>query len=47
MDLKLETIPVVIYACFVFPNKCEKDNSYFEEELVKSQIESIREKEKT
>ena len=28
MDLKLETIPVLIYACFVLHNICEKNNSY-------------------
>ena len=47
MDLKLRTIPVVIYACFVLHNICENNNSYIEEELVKSQIESIKENEKT
>ena len=47
MDLKLETIPVVVYACLVLHNICEKNNSYIDEELVESQIESIKENEKT
>ena len=44
---KLETISVVIYACFVLSNICEKSNSYIDQKLVKSQIESKKEYEKT
>ena len=46
-ELKLETISVVIYACFVLNNICEKSNSYIDQKLVKSQIESKKEYEKT
>ena len=47
MDLKLKTIPVVIYACFALHNIYEKNNSHIDKELVKSHIESIKENEKT
>ena len=47
MDLKLKTIAVVIYACFALHNICEKNNSHIDKELVKSQIESIKQDEKT
>ena len=36
MDLKLESIPVVIYVCFVLRNYCEKYKSYIDEDEVKS-----------
>ena len=45
MDLKLETISFVIYACLGLHNICEKNNLYIGEELVKSQTESIKENE--
>ena len=50
MGLKLEIIPVVIYACFVLHKICKdnnNNNSYIDQELVKSQIESIKKKEGT
>lgn len=47
MDLNLETIPVVIYGCFILHNICEKNNSYIDKVLVKLQIESIKDNEKT
>ena len=49
MGLKLETIPVVIYACFVLHNICKNNNnnSNIDQELVKSEIESIKKKERT
>ena len=39
MDLKLDYIPTVIYACFVLHNFCEYHNTYIDEDLVKLQIE--------
>ena len=39
MDLKLDNIPTVIYACFVLHNFCEYHNTYVPEDLVKLQIE--------
>ena len=39
MDLKLDHILTVIYACFVLHNFCEYHNTYFDEYLVKLQIE--------
>ena len=43
MDLKLEKIPTVIYACFILHNFCEQHNICIDEELVKIQIEVINE----
>ena len=34
MDLKLESIPVVVYACFILHNFCQKNNSFLYETLV-------------
>ena len=42
MDLKLEILPTVIYACFILHNYCEKNKLYVDEEVVKSQIEIFR-----
>ena len=45
MDLKIETIPIVVYACFVLHNFCEKNNSYIDEDLVHHQMNIIRQNE--
>ena len=42
MDLKLETIPKVVYACFVLHNYCEKHNAHVDQDAVTCQIEFIR-----
>ena len=42
MDLKLDNIPTVIYACSVLHNFCEYDNTYVEEDLVKLQTEDAK-----
>ena len=39
VDLKLESIPTVVYACFVLHNFCERNKSYVDGDQVKSQIE--------
>ena len=39
MDLKLESVPTVVYACFVLHNFCERNKSYVVGYQVKSQIE--------
>ena len=39
MDLKLDNIPTVIYACFVFHNIFEYHNTYADEDLIKLEIE--------
>ena len=39
MDLKLDNILTVIYACFVLRTFCEYHNTYIDEDLVKLQIE--------
>ena len=39
MDLKLDNIPTVIYACFVLHNFCEYHNTYIDEDLVKLKFE--------
>jgi hypothetical protein len=45
MDLKIENIPMVIYACFVLHNFCEKKNSYIDEDLVQFQLNLIKQNE--
>ena len=45
MDLKLEILPAVIYACFILHNYCEKNKLYIDEEVVKSQIEILKKNE--
>ena len=42
MDLKIEAIPIVVYACFVLHNFCEKKNSYIDEDLVHHQMNIIK-----
>jgi hypothetical protein len=42
VDLKLESVPTVIYACFVLHNFCEKNKSYVDEDQVRLQIELIK-----
>lgn len=42
VDLKLEAIPTVIYACFVLHNICEKYKSCVDEDVVKTQIDLMK-----
>ena len=46
MDIKLENVSAVIYACFVFYNFCEKHDLYVDKNQVKMQIGTMRQKEK-
>ena len=46
IDLKLEVVPFVVYACFVLHNLCEFHNSYIDEELVRKQQEHIAKNER-
>ena len=46
MDIKLENVSAVIYACFVFYNFCEKHDLYVDRNQVKIQIGTMRQKEK-
>ena len=39
VDLKIESVPVVVYACFVLHNYCEINKSYLEEDLIRCQME--------
>ena len=39
MDLKLESIPTVVYSCFVLHNYCEKNKIYVDECHVRKQVE--------
>ena len=39
VDLKIESVPVVVYACFVLHNYCEINKSYLDEDLVRCQID--------
>ena len=45
MDLKLEILPTVIYACFILHNYCEKKRYMYE--VVKSQIEILKKNEES
>ena len=45
VDLKLETIPTVIYACFVLHNICEANKSYVDDELVNIQTDLMKQNE--
>jgi hypothetical protein len=43
VDIKIETVPIVIYTCFVLHNFCEKNKTYdLNEEEVNQQIERHR-----
>ena len=42
MDLKLKTVPIVIYSCFVLHNICEENNIYIDDGLVNTQINCIK-----
>lgn len=46
MDIKLENVSAVIYACFVFYNFFEKHDLYVDKNQVKIQIGTMRQKEK-
>ena len=45
IDFKLETIPKLVYACFVLHNFCEKNNATVDQDVVNIQIECIRKNE--
>ena len=47
MDLKLESVPTIIYACFVLHNFCEKNKVYIDEEQVHAQMEVMKINEQT
>ena len=38
-DLKLESVPTVVYACFVLHNYCKLTKSCLDPDLVRSQVE--------
>lgn len=42
LDLKLESIPVVVYACFILHNFCEKNDVQLDESLVIAQCKANR-----
>ena len=39
IDLKLESIPTVVYSCFVLHNYCEQNKSYIDECTVRNQVQ--------
>ena len=45
IDLKLDIVPVIVYACFVLHNFCEQHSSYINDDLVTHQIEQAKENE--
>ena len=42
IDLKLENVPIVVYACFVLHNYCEQYSSYINEDMIASQIQHAK-----
>lgn len=38
MDINIDDLPLVIYACFVLNNYCELNNEYVHDELVKNAV---------
>ena len=47
IDLKLEKVPMVVYACFVLHNYCEQYSSYINEDIIASQIQHAKANEET
>ena len=47
IDLKLEKVPMVVYACFVLHNYCEQYSSYINEDIIASQIQDGKANEET
>ena len=45
MDFKLEALPTIIYACFVLHNYCEKYTVNIDQDLVRAQIELMKDNE--
>ena len=42
MDLSLNILPIVIYACFTLHNVCEQHKAYVDHEQVQKQVELIK-----
>ena len=38
MDINIDDLPLVIYACFILNNNCELNNEYVHDELVKNAV---------
>lgn len=38
MDINIDDLPLVIYACFILNNYCELNNEYVHDELVKNAV---------
>lgn len=38
MDINIDDLPLVIYACFILNNNCELNNEYVHDELVKKAV---------
>jgi hypothetical protein len=47
IDLKLEKVPIIVYACFVLHNYCEQYSSYMNEDILASQIQHAKTNEET
>ena len=45
IDLKLESVPVLVYAFFVLHNYCERNNSYIDESQVRIQLDISKQNE--
>ena len=47
IDIKLDNIPTLVYACFILHNFCERHSIYVDEEQVKVQMELMERNEKS
>ena len=47
IDLKLSSVPTLVYACCVLHNYCEGRKIYIDEYLVQSQIDAVHSNERT
>ena len=45
VDLKLESLPIVIFDYFILHNNCEKNKLFVDEGVVKSQIKILKKNE--
>ena len=47
IDLKLSSVPTLVYPCCVLHNYCERKKIYIDEYLVQSQIDAVHSNERT
>ncbi len=42
IDLKITSVPIVVYACFVLHNFCERRRSYLDDDMVRDQVQAAK-----